>query len=236
MPDRALAALDNQNPVLRQLKLLVVLLVLSNVGLGLFGVYILREVDRKYSELIAEAVPSLNELQTLTALETEAMRSTNPTLFAEAPQGRAEMVKRARLALERDRDLRKHALEREWLAVKADERPNFEGPGEDFSQKAQEVVNLLEAGDDAAANRLREASLRPAFDRYIAATTRIADVLEEESLRASDQFTAQTGSMSHMLLGLASWPVMLISLFFLLALLFVLGVLLKVTVFRGAEA
>lgn len=236
MPDHALAGPDHQNPILRQLKLLVVLLVLSNVGLGLFGFYVLRQVDRKYSELISRAVPSLNELQTLTALETEAMRSTNPTLFAEAPQGRAKMAKRARLALERDRDLRKHALEREWLSLKPNERPNFEGPGEAFSQKAQEVVGLLEAGDDAAANKLREASLRPAFDRYIAATTRIADVLEEESLRASNQFTERTDSLSHMLLGLASWPVILISLFFLIAAFFVLGVLLKVTIFRGTEA
>ena len=233
MPDHALIGPDNPNPVLRQLKFLVVILIVSNIALGLFGVYVLHEMDQKYSDLIGQAVPSMNDLQTLTALETDAMRNTNPALFAEPPQGRAEMLKRAHLALERDRDLRKRILKRQALSLRGTERPDFEESGKEFSQKATEIFKLLESGDDAAAGKAREQSLRPAFDRYIAATTKIADVLEEESLRTSRNLTARTGSMSHMMLGLAGWPVMMMGLFFLLAGLFVIGVLVKVVVFRG---
>ncbi len=226
---------DYSGSTLRQLKFLVVVLIVSNLVLGFFGVHLLRDVDRKYSALIEQAVPSLNELQTLTALSMEAMRNTNPTLFVAPAQGRAEMVTRARAALDRDRDMRKHALQREWLSVKGDDRPNLEESGQAFSRTAAQVVNLIESGDATGAARLREQSLRPVFDRYIADTTKTTDILEAESLRSNDRLTTQTGSMSHMLIGLAGWPVMFIVLFFLIALIFVLTVLLKVLILRRAE-
>jgi len=218
------------------MKILVALLVLSNIALGVFGVYVLRHIDKNYSALIAQAVPSLNELQTLTALSTDAMRSTNPILFAGAAGNRGELVKRGRLAIERDSDLRKHILQRPGVFGGAAQHLSFEEAGESFSQKAGEVITVLESGDDAAANRLREQSLRPSFDRYITATTKLADALQDESLRTSEKLTAQTGSMSGMILGLATWPMMIVAIFFVAAALFIVGVLIKVKFFQEAES
>ncbi|MEY2486346.1 MAG: hypothetical protein QOH39_1994 [Verrucomicrobiota bacterium] len=235
MSARAFNTPDNYASTLRQLKVLAVALIVSNIALGVFGVYVLRKLDRNYSALITQTVPSLNELQTLTAVSMEAMRTTNPTLFRASPRDRAEPLTRAHLALERDRDLRQHALQREWLVLNVDERRNFEESGDAFTQKASDVIKLLESGDNAGANRLREESLRPAFNRYVTATTKTADVLEAQSLRTSGQLTAQAGSMSHMLLGLAGWPVIIAMLFLMIAILFIMGVLLKVF-FSGREA
>lgn len=233
MPDRVLPGPKSHSQVLRQLRFLVVVLIASNIGLGVFGVYVLREVDKKYSDLIGEAVPSLNDLQTLTALEMEAMRNTNPALFVEPPQGRAEMLKRAHLALDRDSDLRKHVLRRRPLPLHDNELADFYGGGRAFSSNAEEVLKRIESGDNAAANQLRDQSLRPAFDHYVAATTKIADVLQEESLQTSGELSARVGTFSQVLLGLASWPVMILGVFLVVAAVFVLVVLINVLFSRG---
>src|SRR3954467_15643781 len=81
MTPRAFDQPDDRSSTLRRLRILVIALLCSNIGLGLFGFYVLREIDRKYSRLIAETVPSLNELQTITATSIEAMRGTNPIAY-----------------------------------------------------------------------------------------------------------------------------------------------------------
>jgi hypothetical protein len=227
MSNRVFSGPRDERSILRQLKILVAILVLSNVALGVFGFYFLRTVDRKYSSLIAQAVPTLNDLQTVTAMSVEAMRSTNPALFGDSPQSRAEMVQRARVALERDRGLRSQALQREWLSRDAEERLNFQNAGDAFSRTAAEVIDLFESGQSAEASRQREQSLRPAFHRYVAATTKVADELKAKSVETSGTLTARTVNISNMMLGLASWPVMLLCVFLLGMAIFVIVVLLR---------
>jgi hypothetical protein len=227
---------DNELSILRQLKILVVVLVLSNIALGFLGFYFLRALDRKYSRLIDQTVPTLHQLHTLTAASVDAMRRTNPILLGDSPQSRTEMLQRARAAIERDRDLRNRALKRERLSTGSDEWLDLETAGETFSGAATEIVNLFESGDRAEASRQREQSLRPAFDRYVAATTRTADMLKAQSLRTSGTLTAKTGNVSNMMLGLASWPVIILCAFLLITAVFVMVILLKVFVFKQEAA
>jgi hypothetical protein len=232
MPNGVSSSLDHETSILRQLKILVAVLVLSNIALGGFAFYFLRAIDRKYSDLIDQAVPTLNDMQTLTALSMEAMHSVNPTLFGETPQRRAEAAQRARVALERDRDLRNSILTREWLSRDNEDRVDFQNSGEQFTRAAGEVIALLESGKNAEANKQREQSLRPVFDHYIAATTKAADVLEAQSLKTSDIYTERTVSISKMMLGLGTWPVIIMGIFLMITAVFILAVLLKVLVFR----
>jgi hypothetical protein len=236
MPDRIFDTPESQNAALRQLKILVVILIVSNIVLGLFGVYVLRSVDRKYSALIHETVTPLNELQTLTAWSVDAMRSTNPNLFQTSTNMSSQSVQQAQTMIERDRDLRTRALQREWLGLKPSERTALHETGDAFTRESLEVLHILETGRTAEATQRRDTSLRPAFDRYVASVTRTADALEASSLRTNGELTERTGSMSHMLLGMASWPFMIVGLFFLAVILFVIGVLVRVTVFRHSEA
>jgi len=236
MSDRIFDTPESQKAALRQLKILVVILIISNIGLGLFGIYVLRSVDRKYSALIHQTVPPINELQTLTAWSVDAMRSTNPSLFPTSADGSSRAVQQAQSLIERDRELRTRALQREWLGLKPGEGRDLLEAGDAFTRDSLEILHLFETGRNAEAGQRREAVLRPAFDRYVASLTKTADALEAESLRTSGRLTEQTGSISHLMLGMASWPFVIVGLFFLAAILFVIGVLVRVTVFRGAEA
>ena len=236
MPARLFANPESQQAALRQLKILVLILVVSNVCLGIFSVYLLRAVDRKYSVLISETVPSMSELQTLTAGGVDAMRGTNPALFQQPAGDAAATAQHSRKAIEHERDLRGHALQREWLILKPAERTELEETGNTFTRESLAVLQLFEGRHNAEAVQERDSALRPAFDRYLQCLTKSADALETEGLRSSGNLTQQTGSLSHMMLGVATWPVMVVGLFFLVAMIFVIGVLFKVLVFPQAEA
>src|ERR1051326_6106373 len=67
------AYFDRSAGTIRRLKAIIVALLVSNVALGLFSAYLLRQTDRSYSELIDRDVPLLNDLQTLTALSAAAV-------------------------------------------------------------------------------------------------------------------------------------------------------------------
>jgi len=233
MRDQASSEPEHEKSAFRQLQIIVVLLIFSNIALGVLGYYYLRAIDRKYSVLIEQTVPTLNDMQTLTAVSVNALRSTNPVLFGETLQSRTQAAQQARDALERDRDLRNRILKRESFSRETAEWVDFQNSGEDFSQAAAEVVGLLEAGQTTDGQQRREQSLRPAFNRYVSATTKAADLLRAQSLRTSDIYTERTGSISKMMLGLGSWPVMIMGIFLMITAVFIIAVLLKVLVFRG---
>jgi hypothetical protein len=125
-------------------------------------------------------------------------------------------VQNGRAAFARDRELRGQILQREWLSDNPRERLVLEETGNAFDQKADEILGLFGAGRNAEAAQGREQALRPAWDRYVAAATNAADLFQTQSLKTSNVFTERTVSISKMMLGLASWPVIALSVFFLI--------------------
>src|SRR4051794_31504382 len=229
MTDRstAITAGDDTRSVLRQLKLLVIVLIISNIALGAFGFVILRSIDRKYSELIDQSVPTLHALQNLTVGASAAMRSTNPGLLADSKTTPSEVARRARAAIEQESELRDRILERDWMPNAHQERANIRESGEAFARTAAQVIPLLEANKSAEADKLRESVVRPAYDRYVAATTDASEQLNSASLKTSDNISLHTGNLSKVMLGLASWPIMILATFLLFTAVFVIAVLIK---------
>lgn len=232
MTKPATGSFHDQTTTLRQLKVLVAVLVLSNIGLGLFSVYLLRTLDRSYSDLIDHSVPALSNLQTLTAASAEALRGTGPTLFSATGGQRPAVLQHARAALDRDRDLRLRLLGSESFSVAPDVRQELQAAGGAFRMSAVEVLNLVAAGQAAEAARVRENTLRPAFDRYLGAITKAADLLETDSLKANRKLTVKTSSRAVVLLGIASWPVIILGVLLLLTAVFVIVLM---VLFRGRE-
>jgi hypothetical protein len=222
--------------MLRQLKMLVFVLVISNIALGAFAYSFLRTIDQKYSDLIDQSVPTLNGLQILTRAASETMRSTNPVLLSESNVSPAGLAGDARNAIEHDKALRQELLRREWVSSAKSERADVRETGEVFSRAAVTIVPLLEANNAAEANRQREAILRPAFNRYVAATLKASDLLDESSLETSKHLSVRTGNLSKLVLGLGSWPVVILGALLLFTALFVVTVLLRVALFKEEPA
>jgi hypothetical protein len=226
---------ESQHSAIRQLKLLVLVLIISNIALGIFGFFLLRAVDRKYSDLINQTVPSINQLQTLTAASIEAMRATNAILFQTPANEPTAVAQHSKSIIEHESAMRNSALNDGSVVLNQNDRAAVQETGNAFSREALQVVQMFESGRHDEAVGARETRLRPAFDRYVACLTKSADSLQEEGLRTSGSLSERTGNLSHMMLGVASWPVILVGLFFVTAMVFVAGVLLKVVLFPAVE-
>jgi hypothetical protein len=188
----------------RQLKWLIVILLISNIAIGLCSVYALRRADQRYSALIDRTLPVLNDLQTLTASATKAMVATN---VARAALGDVSaFVRQSRGVLQQDSAVRQRVSAKKWLIENNPDRLKMQSLGEAFTNQAMHVLDLLADGNTTEAVRFRETTLRHSFDQYIDSITAASDVLEAESEKASDAETARTNAASKMVLALAGWP------------------------------
>jgi hypothetical protein len=229
---RSISPPGDQATTLRNLKVLVVLLVVSNILVGVLGVYLLRLVDRRYSELITLTVPVLNDLQTLTAKSVATMRSTNPIFFDNLGAQLESAIQRGQAQFDAERNLRAKLLAAQWLPASSAKRTEFQQAGDAFTRLGGEVLARYAAGQMAAASRLREETLRPAFERYQAAVTDISDVLFAESKLTSDDFTARTSHLTTIVLGVASWPVIVLIGLLMVTVAFVVAMMIA---FRGKD-
>lgn len=228
------ASLDRRDhsSSVRNLKLLVVILLCSNVGLGVLSFFLLRAVDERYSDLLDHTVPLLNDLQTLTAKSVDAMRGTNPEEIEKNPGSRSVVVGNGRAGVANDRALREKALARQWPAELAGGHDEVQRAGEQFTRLCEEVLGLQAAGNREGARQARDERLRPAFDRYLVVLTKTADLVEEHSGRTNDQYSGKTGNFSKIVLGLGSWPVLAVIALLVFTVAFV-GVLMLA--FRGRD-
>jgi hypothetical protein len=235
MTDRPQSA-EDQSSIIRQLKVLVSLLIISNIALGLFGFVLLRGIDRNYSALIDQAVPTLHRLQTLTVAASETMRSTNPVLLQDPNARLPEIARAARDEIEHGAALRHELLSRNWVKNAEAGPPEIRSGGEAFDRAAIETVRLLEANQIAEAAKQRETILRPAYNNYVSATTRASDSLRTSSLEESNSLTLRASHVSKMILEIASWPLMILAVFLVFIALFVISVLIKVNLFKEEPA
>ena len=142
----------------RSAKALIFVLVVSNIATGIFSFYSLRAVDAKYSALLAQSVPTLNDLQTLTAVTVETMRSTNPSVLSSPNENSIEF---ARESIHNEEELRRSLLERHWLASDSEQRLEFARAGDAFTRAATTFVESFINSAPSEMNRQRDEVLRP---------------------------------------------------------------------------
>jgi hypothetical protein len=227
-----LTSLSDQNAGLRNMKRFVMLLVVSNIAMGVLSVYLLRTVDRRYSDLLDRSVPVMNDLQTLTAQSVTAMRGTGPALFNAPAENRPALLQRAQAALGEDRDFRDRLVKRDWLSTMPNGKVAFQKTGDEFTKTAQDVLRLFADGKAAEALRMREETLRPVYDQYLGAITKVADLLEDESRQANADYTAKTSSLAKVVLGVAGWPLLVFGALLILVAVLVLAMMVA---FRGKD-
>ncbi len=228
----AVPAAHDQSATLRQLKVLVVVLVLSNIGLGAFSAYLLRSTDERYSLLLERSVPVLNDLRAETAQLAIAVRLTGIPLLRATEAERAGAVQLARAAIQRDRELRTKVMNDPWPPSTPDRRADLQRHGQRVDAASEQVITLAAAARSDEAAKVRAKELRPAFDDYLDAIANAADTVERASMKESDAMTARTGSMAAVVLGLSGWPVIVLVALLLLTAVFVIVLM---VLFRGRE-
>ncbi len=229
---RTASSPNDQAATLRNLKILVLLLVVSNLVVGALSVYLLRAVDRRYSELLERALPAVNDLRELMTDTVLTMRTTNARNFGGSPQERVEAAKAIGSKLDEAQKFR--ALLASSQAIK-DEPLEFkvvQETGDSFAATVRDVQTLYAAGKISEATRIREEKLLPAFDHHMTAIAKAADAMETASLGVSKDYTVRTNNLSTIVMGAASWPVIVLLGLLLLTAIFVLAMMVA---FRGKD-
>lgn len=218
---------------LQRLKLLAIVLVLSNFFLGLFSVYLIRRVDRDYSVLIDESVPVLHQLRAAGRENGRAFRGVIKALVTSDAAKCAAAIDEAKDSLRRGERLRSQVLASDALLREPALAREYAESGEACDRTVRDIVQRVTPEDTADAEKDRVERMIVAFDRQSAAgeklTARVADQAEKDSGR----YTADVRSRSVVVLGLAGWPLLV---FAAIVVLTVAVVIVMLFVFRQADA
>ncbi len=226
------SSFSDQGASVRNLKRLVVVLVASNIALGLLSAYLLRTVDRRYSDLVERTVPALSNLEDGLANVVRVQRALGSALSDASGPRRAEAVDHARAALATEQGFFRTLIAEPDLIGLPAERDNLQQAAEAYWRAAADRLGLFNAGKIAESERVREDSLRPAFDRYLTAIDRAADAVGAAVIHTSANYTARTDRLFRIVLGLADWPLLV---FVALLLLVVVLVIAMMVAFRGKD-
>lgn len=217
----------------RQLKILVLVLVGSNLGLGFLSVWLLRDLDRSYNELLDTTVPALTDMQRLTVGVINTQRTLGTTgLLNSKPASRKQALERARGAFKAQHELVQRVLALPAIASQEDIRAGLMTAADAYESAASQFIALMEAERVAEAGQLREAVLLGAFDQYVTTIERTTDALKSIGMEASDRMSDRTRNMSTLVLGAAGWPVIVVVLLSIFTAVLVIALVL---IFRGRE-
>lgn len=201
--------------------LLIVFIVVSYIGSLVWNFYLLRSIDRQYSDLIVRSVPVLSRLNNVTASAAYALHQTYPGLFNDQVLNFIEALQSARNALGDEMKSRLDFLNINALDDQTSDQTDLKTTGEDFSNIGYEVVRLYELHRSDEALSMRDQKFRPAFERYLTVTKRLADKVSRAGELSNIQLTAITKRNSLAVLSLGGWP--LIAVFLATVLLLVIS-------------
>lgn len=197
-------------------------LILSQLLVGLSGVWFLERSYQLYSGIVGVEAHCLNFLQALTLESANVHRSCLDLLLAESPgEFQSAQAKIAGAWKRNDELLEKIGLlsqirESKHLWVELRDARNS------YAEACERFTNLVTASRRAQALADRTDRLRPAFEAYQAAQTALANQTDLLATQAAMAASTQTRQMEKVLLGLTTWPLALsLGLFLVFAVLLI---------------
>jgi hypothetical protein len=204
--------------VIKRLKLLIVILVLSNLTVGALSFHFLRKVDADYSELIDRSLPTMSHLRGMTTESSLVHRSLTFALSAQRSERRDTYVKTAEDALKRGNQLVAETLPVLRTDLGAEQAERLQKADATYRASGMAVVELLREGNPTEAGvKIRD--LRLALDEFMNVVAKLSDNFEQHSQDQNDIVSAEIRTQGTIVLGLGGWP---------LALLAVLGLVIAV--------
>lgn len=204
------SSLISGNPpaVLRRLKFFVVALMISNLLLGGVSVYLLRSLDESYSDLIDRNFPLMNALRKLTKETISIQRQVLAALIATDQAGRADPLQKLEEARGRQARYLAGLLRADEFRAKPELSHALLLSAQAYEGGLEKFRALLASDRRAEADQLRNELLRPSVNHYLDVIDQAAAAVEDGSQRLNDDYSGQVRTHSTILLGLASWPLM----------------------------
>lgn len=192
----------------RRLKLLVGVLVISNLLLGCLSAYLLRSLDRNYSGLIDRGIPVLQEVRQLTKETVSMQRQALATMVAAEPVARREATQRLQVAIARQKNSLARLLQSDALVARPELSKTLRQSSQSYESDLATFLVHLEAGRRDEADKLRVESLRPSVNSYLDVIDEAAVAVETNGKEMTGLISDRVRTQSTILVGLASWPLL----------------------------
>ena len=196
----------------QQLKLLVLVLVLSNIILGLLSVFLLRSLNRDYSLLIDDSVPTMNHIRSIGKEANETFRAVIMGLVNDDPAVCAMAIQRAQHALESEKKNRARVFSASILQEKPALLAELRQTGEAYEQMAASLISRITPNTTTEDERIRINQIQQTVDHYSIVVGKALDFVESHSRTANGTYSKSVRLRSALMIVLASWPVLVAGL------------------------
>ena len=189
----------------KRLKLLIGILVVSNLVLGVLSFNFLIKLDSDYNELIDRSLPTINHLRGMTSESSVTHRSLTFALSAQQPDRRADYLKLAEQALAKEEKHVRDVTPVLDAELGADTVARLKRAHHLYYTQSSALVALLREGKrQEAGDRVRE--MRDALDAFMITVADIADAFAQRSQDEGDLVSANVRKHGTIVLGLGGWP------------------------------
>lgn len=186
---------------------LMIGLLVSNLAVGLLSLYVLRNVNERYTHLLDRSVPTLNGLRTLSrelsAVQRLARRIVDPDNERAWADLLPQMDDNSKLA---------HGHAREVARAETFEQTPLRGALErysrDYDEKVDAFLALARARKFEEANRYNTDVLRPLHDTYQDTLDDAADHVQLQGRNLRDRYAEDSRFFGSLLLAFAGWPLL----------------------------
>jgi len=182
----------------------LVTLLVSNVAVGGAAVFFLKQLDQKYSELVATGLPALDGLRALTRDTSALQRASLRTTVAATAAVRADELGRidqSRRAMQTSLD----NLDTEHLLDPAEINQLRTAAAAYFAVVA-EFEREARADNMTVATKLQREKMRPAYDHHLAVIDQTAQRLVAVGTALNEEYSNRMRGTATLLGALAGWP------------------------------
>jgi hypothetical protein len=191
---------------LRTLKLVVTLLVLSNLVTGFSAFYLLGHIDKGYSDVLGPALPSLLELRQLTQETLNAHRALLNLLLAENAEESAIVRGQFVTAEQACRKLVEHLDDLEYGGPNSTVAADLNRAGMAYLENGLRVCSFMDGGRKQEALALRATKLRQTFETFQSAQNAAVAALCDEAAKTGAGLTASVNMLRWVILGICLLP------------------------------
>lgn len=193
----------------RRLKLFIGILVLSNCLLGLLSAMLLRKLDSTYSDLLDQTLPVLSEIRAVGRENTDVYRALVAGIVETDAKLCAASIQRAGQALEHAHAARQQVLNAAILKESPGLLKEMADATAAYDVVARGIMAKLSPDMTPAEQNTSFNQLEQALERCRVSTRKLQEFIEVRSQAISDNVSAEVRSRSTLVLGVASWPVLI---------------------------
>jgi hypothetical protein len=195
---------------------LVFLLAGSNLATAIGAYLVIDRISGRYIQEINSTAPGMHDIMLLAQKSTNVHRAAAVLLIARDPAEETRMLSRLDVEREKELALRNHILN---TVAHTSGRENtlhaLASAASDYETTLLAYLQLVKSGQRSAAQDFRLSDLRTAFERYQQAQQEESVRLNLEAMRGGAELGAYADKQKSWLLGIGTWPLVMLTLTFI---------------------